>query len=788
MLFSWIAPGESLRMAGGQVAWTVAGIVVLFGLILLVWDYRRRRRRPLAGWIAFFAKTAALALLALAILEPMVTGESPRKGANDFVVLADNSRGMMLAKGTAADPQKAFATSSGELPEWMEELENTFRVQSFAFDRRLRRVSDLSSLDYAGEGSAMGSALGALSDRYQKRPLAGVLVVTDGNATDEIDWDRLLDESEKSQAPIFPVVAGGSDEPDLGFTGAVVTQTSFEDAPVSVAATVSAQGFAGKSADVVVKGEDGKELTRENHLFEDAEASHVFSLRIPLAKPGVSFLTLEVEESGKKPDQVAEATEENNRYTVAVDRGADQYRVLYVTGRPNWEYKFFNRALSGDSQIQLVSLVRIAKREPKFEWRGRVGEMSNPLFRGFQNEAVEESQRYDQPVLIRMNTRDKDELSQGFPKDRENLFGEYHAVIIDDLEAEFFTQEQMTLLENFVSLRGGSLLMLGGQESFQPGGYDKTPIGRMLPVYLDQLDRNPASEDARFDLTREGNLEPSVRLRPDEREEEIRLAMMPGFYVVNRLFAIKPGASVLATVKDDAGQTHPAIVTQRYGEGRSAAMTVGDLWRWGMMDEKAREDMEKAWRQLVRSLVVDVPDLIELETRREGTDAADRVNLSVRVRDKAYRPLGSASVKFEITEPSGEVSELYAEPSLAEAGLYEAAYYPDSPGGYRVQAVVTDEESEPLGTAETGWSLNPNADEYRNLRPNRELLEKLAQQTGGKVLSLGELGEFASSVKDLDVPVMEVWTRPLWHAPWVIAIILALLALEWGLRRWSGGI
>ena len=42
-----------------------------------------------------------------------------------------------------------------------------------------------------------------------------------------------------------------------------------------------------------------------------------------------------------------------------------------------------------------------------------------------------------------------------------------------------------------VSLRGGGLLMLGGQESFASGGYDRTPIGEMLPVYLDRFPQAP---------------------------------------------------------------------------------------------------------------------------------------------------------------------------------------------------------------------------------------------------------------------------------------------------------
>jgi len=80
-----------------------------------------------------------------------------------------------------------------------------------------------------------------------------------------------------------------------------------------------------------------------------------------------------------------------------VDRGQGPYRILYVGGRPNWEFKFLNRAVAADEQLQLPALVRIARREPKFDFRTHAGDQSNPLYRGFDNKPKEEAERYDQP-------------------------------------------------------------------------------------------------------------------------------------------------------------------------------------------------------------------------------------------------------------------------------------------------------------------------------------------------------------------------------------------------------
>ena len=119
-----------------------------------------------------------------------------------------------------------------------------------------------------------------------------------------------------------------------------------------------------------------------------------------------------------------------------------------------------------------------------------------------------------------------------------------------------------------------ALFMLGGQECYRSGGYDNTPIGRMLPVYLDRVSESAPIEDVRFNLTREGWLEPWTRLRVQQEADETRLSRMPAFFSVNQAFSIKPGASILATVSDAEQKAHPALVVQRFGEGRVAALLL----------------------------------------------------------------------------------------------------------------------------------------------------------------------------------------------------------------------
>jgi uncharacterized membrane protein len=390
----------------------------------------------------------------------------------------------------------------------------------------------------------------------------------------------------------------------------------------------------------------------------------------------------------------------------------------------------------------------------------------------------------------------------------KELYG-YHAVILDDLEAEFFTHDQMVLLEKFVSERGGGFLMLGGTESFHHGKYERTPIADLLPVYVDRVPRGKPLRDLKMEFTREGWLQPWARLRSNEDDERARLSSMPKPKVLNRVRDIKPGASVLATVTDSEQKEYPALIVQRFGRGRSAALTIGDLYRGRLEDSALMRDLGKSWRQTTRWLVADVPNRVELLTV-PNADQNQSIALQVRARDEKFQPLENAAVKLNVrfvgaqTAPAGDSTNtsskmpglahggpgkdvpLSVDPATGEAGLYLSAYIPRETGGYLAEAVVTDATGVQIGNAEAGWTADPAADEFRSLKPNRALLEAIAKKTGGEVIHANKLTEFVNSLPNRKVPITESTSFPLWHTPWMFLFALGCFVAEWGLRRWKG--
>ncbi len=783
----------------GDAWWWVA---LLCGLILLPVSYFAWKTdgHLARGYVlGFTLRGLGIVLLLLCLLDPHWTGERPAKGENIVALVADNSQGMLLTDpgDTESRGQQLKSKLAGTDAAWLDKLSENYQTRPYRFDRDLRRIADFGTLDFTGDRSNLVQTLSQLNERFDGLPLAGILLFTDGVATDAEELDTIPLEN---LPPIYPVTIGKpAPLPDLSIDRIDLRQTAFDDAPVSLKVVVSSSELPAQTISVEVNpiqtarslpssGSDSDAPKPQMLRTKTDGSSHTTAFDWRPAQSGIQFF--EVSTYSTREEET-EATLANNRRIAMVDGGQKAFRILYVSGRPNWEYKFLNRALHDDLQLQMTGLIRVARREPKFEFKGRAGESSNPLYRGFDR-SEEEAERYDQPVLIRVNARDETELRDGFPKVAEELF-EYDALIIDDLEADFFSFNQQTLIRRFVSERGGGLLVLGGADALDHGGYDKTPIAATLPVYLDKTYERAASENLSWKLTREGWVEPWTRVRPVETDERVRLNAMPQFRVLNTLPRIKPGARVLAEVENLLGNRYPSLVAHNFGAGKVACVAVGDLWRWGLRGASEQEDLAQFWRQVSRWLVTDIPQIVEIEAKSN----ANGVDLVVEARDDKYKPLeiGEARISIkrvdlstaELADHTGFTEvELYADPVSNAPGRYSTTFSSQDEGAYLASVEVLGSQGEVIGMAETGWVNEPLAHEYQSLSPNIDLLQTIAAKTGGKLLAWEDLSTIEEEFAKRSAPITETWSYPLWHNGWLFLGALSCFLAEWGLRRKRG--
>jgi hypothetical protein len=792
---------EYLVLGSPQWLWP---LVIIWGILScgIVFSLLRSPSRSLGLIVAAMLKIVAIGLLLSILLEPMIAGERARSQANFFAVLVDNSQSMKIeSEAVAANASPAWSKTLETESPWQTRLAQDFQMRRYKFDRQLQSVHQFSELDWTGSASQINSGLIELTNRYSGRPLAGVLLFTDGNSTDVTaasqGWKSL-------GVPIYPVrTRDVSTLKDINIKRLTVSQTDFEASPVTILVQLSAFGLEGTEAILKLLDSEKKELKSATvRLPKDGELiNHRFQFRPSSSGvQGFQITATMIDELRLEPGvKSVEATLLNNTRYAVVDRGIGPYRILYLAGRPNWEFKFIRRALDMDEELKLISLLRIARKEPKFSFRDSKVDSANPLFSGFEDISEEDKEAYDEPVLIRLGVEASDQLSKGFPKSAEELF-EYQAIILDDIEHDFFTQEQLLLLRQFVSMRGGGILMLGGQETLRGEALRNSPLGELLPIYPDKTTVNLAGpiETAswRWDLTREGWLQPWLRLTDNEDAEKKLLSERTPLGVLNSVDGLKPGASLLADTVDENGVRRPIMASQKFGKGKTAALMAGDLWRWAMHREstEAEAPLMAAWRQTVRWLIADVPKRIQLTVDRGSTNNMENNGnnnslatvLRTTVFDPEFKPVDNVKVTYTIHLPSGKQLTLQGEPSTSTPGAYETSLVSTEEGVFRAEVIATAEDGSEAGKGQAGWTAEPSAEEFEQLLPNSKWMEQLAEETGGEVIEAGRLESFVQGLPSRTAPVTESYVYPIWHDPWVVLVAIACLCTEWGIRRKSG--
>ncbi len=792
----------------GAPEWQIPAIAIAaVMMVLLVRNFLKSR---FGYWqlVSLGLKVVGVGVLLVCLMEPRGRGLKPKPQANLLPILVDNSQSMSVRQsGAQLSDAEQIKQTLDPTQKWLVDVEQAFDVRRYQFDSNVVRQDDFGSLEFDGTASILRTSLASISDRYRGRPLAGCLLFTDGNATDllrETRWSEL-------GFAVFPVYRReGAAIKDIRIANVAVSQSDFETAPITIdGAFVSNQLF---NVPVTVRliDESEKVVREQTITFTEAAPEQSVRLRIRPEKAGVSFYRLQAflqseSDTFLSGQSVGEATLLNNSRWIAVNQRRGPYDVLYVAGRPNWEYKYLRRSIDEDAEVRLLGLLRIAKKQPKFSFQdNKVGSNANPLFAGLGGSEEEAAEQLDEPVILRLGVKDASELAGGFPKLAEELFP-FSAIILDDIEASYFSQDQLLLLRQFVSARGGALLFLGGEDSMERGGYGETPLGELSPVYLprgrtemrnnEDLYRGPY----RMRLTREGLLQPYLRLRDTEGAELERLASAPPLQILNHVTRIKPGAVTLAVALNEAGDSQPAMVTQPFGRGKTSALMLGDLWRWslrrGVGDELNKETFQSAiasesndpaqfWRQIVRWLVSDVERNIEAQI--ETSETPGMLKIVTRVKDEKFLARENAVVSIDVKSPNAESLTLNAVPDVQQAGVYVSEFWPQETGGYRFHVSVTSDDGIPCGETEIGWAHDPAGEEFRNLGTNVQLLDDLARQTGGKSIDPDAIDDWLRELESRPALVTEAWEFAVWHNPWVIMIAIACLCGEWGIRRWRG--
>jgi uncharacterized membrane protein len=390
-----------------------------------------------------------------------------------------------------------------------------------------------------------------------------------------------------------------------------------------------------------------------------------------------------------------------------------------------------------------------------------------------------------------------DELVGGFPKTREELFA-YRAIILGSVEAASFSPDQLRMLADFVSKRGGGLMMMGGRRSFAEGGWAGTPVAEALPVEFEAApargnNQQPEVVQLAVRPTRDGATFPVTQLAGTEQASSERWNDLPPLSAVNTVRRVKPGATVLLTGQTESRQEQVVLAFQRYGRGKSVAFPVQDSWLWQMDATIAVEDMthETFWRKLVRWLVDGVPDPVALTTAVDRVEPGEAMRLTAEVVDPAFVEVNDAHVVAQVTSPSGRVTEVPMEWTVTRDGEYRGTFLPDETGTYEIKATAVraangETDQQDLGTSTLHARASAGDGEYFDAAMRAPLLQRVAEETGGRFFTPATAASLPEAINYSGRGVTVVEERDLWDMPILLMLLLGLIGLEWGYRRQRG--
>ena len=203
-------------------------------------------------------------------------------------------------------------------------------------------------------------------------------------------------------------------------------------------------------------------------------------------------------------------------------------------------------------------------------------------------------------------------------------------------------------------------------------------------------------------------------------------------------------------------------------------------------DQREKDDLGKAWRQMMCWLIVDVPSRVELQSVIDHTASSAVVKLTAR---SAIR---SSTRRTTLRSPSPCRRRMVAVADGSRGAVTGRAGSVCSRGGEPTGGGVAghgggDGERRPsAGEGEHGLGSRSRGPGIPPRGPDRDALERIAKATKGEIVELSNLQAFTASLAGRNAPIEETTTTPLWHHPvWWLMIVVGLCS-EWAFRRSRG--
>lgn len=717
---------------------TAIAVAIVAALIASGWFFWRYMAKDLVTLALALLRIGFLLVLLWCLLLPTRRTVETELIRSKFLVAIDASSSMRLTPPERETDRWDTVLEIMDMS-WPHELTEDFDVEIYSFDKELGAeisVGDVAGIEPEGKASWLRNVLARLSDRVAGQPVAGCLLLSDGLDTREAldDWT-----ARDWNFPIYTVRLEDegiwSVEPDIRVDAVTTPRRVRVGWDTDLKVSLSAQGTGGDPI-LLRLIEDGHTVDETTTQVPAEGGSREVIFRLAHDEVGTYTYTVDA------PPFPEERKTNDNSYVVSVQVVDTRNRLLYAEDTPRWESKYLSRALKANEEVQ--SLVFL---------RGPGGQFMTFGARGNTTLDMTPTQ-----------------LSR------------FKIVILGNFSAQELGEQRAVALTEFVE-GGGSLFVIGGDRAWGENGLFGTSLAKALPFTRPGFPR-PVDGTFPIEVTDEGLSHQAFLADP-----EIWSQLPP-------LISIFPGgiakgaATTLADAVTDAG-LQPLIVSHRYGAGKVAVLLTDSIWRWQLTPNPDRP-YARFWNQMILWMLPDETELeedkLELYVDAERIFIGDTVRLSSRI--KASTALVGEEIDVTCTVETPDERSLpfpmQREDEVTAAGSTIPTFHADLEaavaGTYRVTAVATAGrkimEAEPVTLF-----VKPYSPENDPRPAGTSVLQGLASASGGRFCEPAELDGVLARVQQKELEEERVSYASLWNNTWVITCLMALLSIEWTVRK-----
>ena len=741
---------DQFNWVGNMPWWSV--ILLAIGVFSLLGYQMFWLKRHLAtGKSLILTGLRGLVYLAVILffLQPAVVEKQAKKLRLPLAVLLDTSESMNLPSASNREEsrfdllQQRIFRGPRSLAEQMGPF---YDLRWYQFNASLESLSpnELSRLQPEGRGTRL---LEALRDALERPPKpAGILLLSDGIA----NGYPIRKGSLGFAVPVITVGAGDSEGyTDLRISDLRVPEFAFRGRELKVDFMVQAYGLRGKEVPVYFKQGRNLITTQTLNINSDPFEQQVSLTHVPREIGPHSFVV-------DIPVQTGELIAQNNQKEFKMDVKRDKIRVLTLSGSPSWNYRFIRMALKQDPFIDLISFVFL--RTP--------------------TDVVDVPE--NQLSLIPFPT---DEI---FLEELKN----FDLILFDNFShRSYFNVLYLEKVREFVR-DGGGLALIGGNQSFDSGGYGEGPLNDLIPVELNGKEGYQFGKRLGVRLTRAGKSHPITRILPGNRANENAWKKMPHLTSFNPVVRGK-GLVLLSVSSGGSREAWPLLAVGKFGKGRTLALMSDDLWRWNFIAVGNNESPQhhlKLMRQAVRWLVQEPTfGQVQILTVGDARTPGEKMELRLRVLKEDFTPASQASVRLQVVTPEGERVPIEGIVEIKK-GEYRAEFTPLREGSYRIEAEA-DLSGKHLGRDRKNFVTAFPYGEKEDGRPRPDLLRQIAEESRGEFIPISKWNDQSIEMIRLNLEksnpseILETRQILLWNNLWVLSLVFLLLSAEWWVRR-----